>query len=317
MASLPQVGERVCAFDPTNRVWRPATVLAVSPPDAVKVNFMFYAVSENVAQFAATDSVVRWPEEVEPLDEPADFLAATGDSPRARTWRAMLYSLTLADPRVYGERRAARNLDPGEVPRRDLYALLCAAMFDADARIPGGAALMVRLRAQCADFDPERMVELAESDLEAVRRVMPSPIRARVLFTNARRFLALRHARGVRDWLAEQPDPVQALCNTFERLEPRAAVLFLRYLGIDAVAPDEALSRVALRLGWTAPRAPATEVRRTFEDLAGVVGDRRGLVDLTVRRFADVICGPEPRCLRCAVPACPARQEEAEVELPG
>src|SRR5205814_1058311 len=115
---------RVLAFHPIARAWRPATVLGVSPPDRVKVNFMFYAQSETVSPFQATDHEVRWPEELEPLDAPADFLAPLGESPRAQAWRAMLYSLTLLDPRVYGERRAARNLDPDGVGARDLYALL-------------------------------------------------------------------------------------------------------------------------------------------------------------------------------------------------
>src|SRR5262245_22822706 len=64
---LPEVGQRVLAFHPVARVWRPATVLATTAPDLVRVNFMFYAQSENIAQFLASDHQVRWPEEVEPL----------------------------------------------------------------------------------------------------------------------------------------------------------------------------------------------------------------------------------------------------------
>jgi len=317
-APLPSVGERVIAFHPLARAWRPATVLAVLPPDTVKVNFMFYAQSENVAEFQASDHTVRWPEEVEPLDEPADFLLAKGESSRAEAWRAMLYSLTLADPRIYGERRAARNLDPETAQPDELYALLVAAMLDADARIAGGAALFVRLRSQCADFDPRRMAALTEKEIEAARRVMPSPLRARVLFSNAGKFLDLdARPGGFRGWLAQQADPVFALCEVFHRLEPRAAVLFLRYLGIDVIAPDEALRRVALRLGWTQPQAAGADVRRVYEELAHTIGDRPSLVDLTVRRFADSICAQEPRCLDCAMPVCPARQQDASIGLPG
>jgi hypothetical protein len=315
---LPAVGQRVLAFHPVARAWRPATVLAATPPDTVRVNFMFYAQSENIAQFLASDHQVRWPEEVEPLDAAADFLAhAGGEAPRAQAFRAMLYSLTLCDPRIYGERRAASNLDPERVEPRDLYALLCAAMLDADARIPGGAALFVRLRAVCGDFDPRRMAELGEDAIEAARRVMPSPLRARVLFSNARTFLDLDgKPGGFRGWLQAQADPVTALCQAFHRLEPRAAVMFLRYLGSGHIAPDDALARVALRLGWTRPGAPAAEVRAAYEDLAQTIGDQPGLLDVTVRRFADAICAEEPDCLRCAQPSCPSRQEEAEVGLP-
>jgi len=315
---LPAVGQRVIAFHPLARAWRPATVLAVQPPESVKVNFMFYAMSENIAEFQASDHTVRWPEEVEPLDEAADFLLARGESPRAQAWRAMLFSLTLADPRIYGERRTAKHLDPDSVGADDLYALLVAAMLDADTRIPGGAALLVRLRSQCADFDPRKMVELTEKEIEAARRVMPSPLRARVLFSNAKKFLELdEKPGGFRGWLARAGDPVNALCEAFHRLEPRAAVLFLRYLGIDVIAPDDALARVALRLLWTRPGAQAADVRRAYEELAQAVGDHPGLVDLTVRRFADAVCREEPDCLHCAMPACPARQHEASIGLPG
>src|SRR5262245_56520905 len=94
-STLPSVGQRVLAFHPVARAWRPATVLAVTPPQMVRVNFMFYAQSETISQFLASDHEVRWPEEVEPLPAPADFLARIGgDEPRARTWRAVLYSLT-------------------------------------------------------------------------------------------------------------------------------------------------------------------------------------------------------------------------------
>jgi endonuclease III len=110
---------------------------------------------------------------------------------------------------------------------------------------------------------------------------------------------------------------VQSLCEAFHRLEPRAAVLFLRYLGSGAIAPDDALARVALRLGWVRPGAPPVEVRRVYEELAASIGDPPGLVDLTVRRFADTLCEKEPACLRCALPACPSRQEESSIGLPG
>jgi hypothetical protein len=314
---LPAVGQRVLAFHPVARAWRPATVLAVTPPAEVRVNFMFYAQSENIAQFLASDHVVAWPEELEPLDDAADFLAPRRDGVRAQAWRAILYSLTLRDPRIYGERRAARNLDAASVAPLDLYPLLVAAMLDADARIAGGAALFVRLRGPCADFDPRRLVELGDREIEAARRVMPSPLRARVLFTNARTFLELdARSGGFRGWLAEQADPVQALCEAFHRLEPRAAVLFLRYLGSDAIAADDALGRVALRLGWTRPGATGTDVRRSYEELARTVGDQPSLVDLTVRRFADALCAEEPDCLHCAMPDCPARQQEPSIELP-
>src|SRR5579884_4002425 len=98
---LPAVGQRVLAFHPVARAWRPATVLGTTPPETVRVNFMFYAQSETISQFLASDHEVRWPEEVEPLPEAADFLAQSGADPRAQAWRAMLYSLTLADPRIY------------------------------------------------------------------------------------------------------------------------------------------------------------------------------------------------------------------------
>jgi endonuclease III len=314
---LPAPGERVVAFHPTARAWRPATVLAVTAPDAVLVNFMFFAQSETISRFCANEHTVKWPEEVEPLESAGDFLQHHGDSVQDEAWRAMLFSLTLVDPRIYGERRAARNLQPSGVAPRDLYALLVAAMLDADARIAGGAALFVRLRAQCADFDPVAMAALGERDIEAVRMVMPSPLRARVLFANARTFAQLAaQAGGFMAWLEAQGDPVKSLCDTFARLEPRAAVLFLRYLGWGTIAPDDALARLALRLGWIAPGAPPTELRRVFEQLAARVGDLAGLVDLTARRFADAVCAEEPDCQRCAMPHCPARQAEPAVELP-
>ena len=98
----------------------------------------------------------------------------------------------------------------------------------------------------------------------------------------------------------------------------RAAVLFLRYLGIDAIAPDDALTRVGQRLGWVrrhpAPSAP--EVRDVWTQVARTVDDRPALLDLTVRRFADAVCRVEPLCDRCAVPVCPSRREESNVVLP-
>lgn len=313
---IPAVGDRVLAFHPAARAWRPATVTEVAPPESVRVSFSFYAQSEQLESVVTSDHVVRWPEELEPLDAPADFLTPPGESDGANAWRAVLFSLTLADPRIYGERRAAKNLDP-EVGPRDVYALLVAAMFDADARIPGGAALFVRLRSQCADFEPGAMAALTENEIEAARRVMPSPLRARVLFSNAQVFLDLdRKEGGFRAWLHAAADPVEALTSAFSRLEPRAAVLFLRYLGSGAIAPDEALRRVATRLGWVPVHATAPEIRVAYESLAKTVGDAPALVDLTVRRFADAICKAEPDCLRCAIPHCPARKVESAVHLP-
>jgi hypothetical protein len=140
-----------------------------------------------------------------------------------------------------------------------------------------------------------------------------------VLFSNARRFLELDAAPGgFRAWLGAQPDPVFALCQAFDRLEPRAAVLFLRYLGVDAIAPDEALTRVAQRLGWIRrhPKPSAPEVRDAWTETARQVGDRPALLDLTVRRFADGVCQVEPRCGECAVPVCPSRRTDSNVVLP-
>jgi endonuclease III len=314
--TIPAAGDRVLAFHPTARAWRPATVMSVALPDSVRVGFSFYAQSEQVGTTFTSDHVVRWPEEVEPLDAPADFLTPPGESDAAQTWRAVLFSLTLADPRIYGERRAAKNLDPAFDPR-EVYALLVAAMLDADARIPGGAALFVRLRSQCADFEPRAMASLTEKEIEAARRVMPSPLRARVLFSNARIFVELdSQPGGFRGWLDAAKDPVDALTGAFSRLEPRAAVLFLRYLGSGAIAPDEALRRVATRLGWVATGATADDVRIAYESLARTVADAPALVDLTVRRFADAVCKAEPDCMRCAIPRCPARRAEPAVDLP-
>jgi hypothetical protein len=93
-------------------------------------------------------------------------------------------------------------------------------------------------------------------------------------------------------------------------------VLFLRYLGIDAIAPDAALARVGQRLGWLRrqPPPPAAEVRDIWTQIATEVGDRPALLDLTVRRFADAVCAVEPLCRRCAVPGCPSRR--ADTDLP-
>jgi hypothetical protein len=77
------------------------------------------------------------------------------------------------------------------------------------------------------------------------------------------------------------------------------------------------LVRVGQRLGWLRrrPPPPAAEVRDAWMEVARVVGDRPSLLDLTVRRFADAICGVEPACASCAVPVCPARRAETEVPL--
>jgi endonuclease III len=119
--------------------------------------------------------------------------------------------------------------------------------------------------------------------------------------------------------LRAQADPVAALCQTFDRLEPRAAVLFLRYLGMEAIAPDESLTRVGQRLGWVRrhPKPSAPDVRDAWGETARAVGDRVSLMDLTVRRFADVVCQIEPLCERCAVAGCPSRRAESNVVLPG
>jgi endonuclease III len=93
-------------------------------------------------------------------------------------------------------------------------------------------------------------------------------------------------------------------------------VLFLRYLGSGAIAPDEALRRVASRLGWVPVSASAEDVRVAYESLATAVVDAPALVDLTVRRFADAICKDEPDCMRCAIPRCSARLAEPAVNLP-
>ncbi len=316
----PAPGTRALAFHPIARAWRPATVRGLVAPDQARVHFLGYAIDEGSGQAGGpSEYTVRVPEELEPLEDAADFLAAAGGSDRSRAWRGILLSLAVADPRVYGERRAAAHLDPEAVPASDLYPLLVAAMLDADARIPGGAALFVRMHSYLADYDPAKLVKLGEEDIAKARRVMPSPLRARVLFSNARRFLELDATPGgFRGWLRTQPDPVLALCQAFDRLEPRAAVLFLRYLGIDAIAPDDALTRVGQRLGWLrrhpAPSAP--EVRDVWTEAARTVGDRPALLDLTVRRFADAVCRVEPLCAQCAVPVCPSRREESNVPLP-
>lgn len=318
-AFRPVIGARVLAFHPEARAWRPATVRALPTPELVRVYFVGYAVDEGSGQAGGPSEYdVKLPEECEPLEPAADFYSAAGESERARAWRAVLQSLAVADPRIYGDRRAAAHLDAAELPSEELYPLIVAAMLDADPRISGGAALFVRLRRATSDYDPREMVKLGDLELARVRDLMPSPLRARVLFTNARRFLELDAGPGgIRGWIAAQPDPVAALCAAFDRLEPRAAVLFLRWLGFDAVAPDEALKRVAQRLGWVRHRPPpsAPEVRDAWLEVARAVGDRPALVDLTVRRFADAVCRVEPSCDMCAVPSCPARRAETNLEL--
>lgn len=307
----PAIGARVLAFHPEARAWRPATVRALGGGGTARVHFVGFA-GEGPSEYE-----VGLTEEVEPLDPAADFLVGGGDGARARTFRGVLRSLAMADPRIYGERRAAAHLDPEGVAPRDLYALLVAAMLDADPRIPGGAALLVRLQGTLCGFDPRAIARLGEPEITRARDLMPSPLRARVLFGNARRFLELDAVPGgFRGWLGAQPDPVAALCAAFDRLEPRAAVLFLRYLGIDAIAPDEALARVGQRLGWVRRRpAPSPpEVRDAWTDVAREVGDRPALLDLTVRRFADAVCAVEPGCAGCAVPGCPSRREESVLE---
>lgn len=315
----PVIGARVLAFHPEARAWRPATVRAVLPFGAVRVHFVGYVIDEGTGQAGGpSEYEVHFPEELEPLEAAADFFAERGESERARAWRGILQTLAALDPRVYGERRAAANLRPETLAARDVYPLLVAAMLDADARIPGGAALYVRLHAVLADYDPKELVKRGEADVAEARAIMPSPLRARVLFSNARRFLELDAAPGgFRAWIQAQPDPVAALCAAFDRLEPRAAVLFLRYLGMDAIAPDAALTRVAQRLGLVrrAPPPPAPEVRDAWTAVASAVGDRPALLDLTVRRFADAVCEVEPRCRRCAVPVCPSRREESDLHF--
>jgi hypothetical protein len=313
----PTLGTRVLAFHPLARAWRPATVRGYGDGAEILVHFLGYAIDEGSGQAGGpSEYTVRFPEELETLEEAADFLAERGEGPPARAWRGILHSLAVADPRVYGERRAAANLDPDGLAPRDHYALLVAAMLDADARIPGGAALFVRLRRVLADYDPREMARLGEDAIAGARRVMPSPLRARVLVANAWRFLELdAQPGGFRGWLAAQPDAVTSLCQVFDRLEPRAAVLFLRYLGVDAIAPDEALTRVGQRLGLVRRHPPPTApvVRDAWTEVARTVGDRPALLDLTVRRFADAVCQVEPLCARCAVPICPSRREESHV----
>lgn len=313
----PTIGARVLAFHPEARAWRPATVSAVLDERRARVHFAGYAIDEGSGQAGGpSEFEVRVPEELEPLDPCGDFLAEAGESARAAAWRGILQSLAIADPRVYGERRAAASLAEDPPAQRDLYALLIAAMLDEDARIPGGAALLLRMRSLLCDGDPQALARADERQVARASRIMPSPLRARVLFTNARRFLELDSGEGgFLGWLGRQPDPVAALCLSFDRLEPRAAVLFLRYLGMDAIAPDAALTRVAQRLGWVRrhPPPPSPEVRDTWRSLADEVGDRPALLDLTIRRFADVVCRIEPSCERCAVLACPSRRSDSEL----
>jgi endonuclease III len=322
----PEVGTRVLAFHPVARAWRPATVASVVQGGEVRVFFVGYAIDEGSGQAGGpSEYVVKIPEELEPLEAAGDFLAEAGESERGKAWRGILLSLAVADPRVYGERRAAANMDAESLASADVYALLVAAMLDADARIAGGAALYVRMRRALADYDPARMVRLGEEEIARARAVMPSPLRARVLVSNARRFLEIEGGAGgaggggFRAWLKQQADPVGALGQTFDRLEPRAAVLFLRYLGIEAIAPDEALTRVGQRLGWVRrhPRPSAADVRDAWTETARVVGDRVSLMDLTVRRFADGVCQVEPLCDRCAVAVCPSRRVDSNLVLPG
>jgi hypothetical protein len=316
----PTIGSRVLAFHPEARAWRPATVRAVPGPGLARVHFAGYAIDDGSGQAGGpSEFEVRVPEELEALDAAADFLAPVGEGAAAEAWRGILHSLAAHDPRVYGERRAAARFDPASLPDRDLYALLVAAMLDADERIPGGAALLVRLRPALGDCDPRRLAAAGEAEVALARALMPSPLRARVLFSNARRFLELDAAAsgggGFRGWLSAQPDPVAALCSAFDRLEPRAAVLFLRYLGHGTIAADEALTRVAQRLGLVRhrPPPPAAEVRDAWLAVAREVGDAPALLDLTVRRFADAVCAVEPRCAACAVPSCPARRAESDM----
>jgi hypothetical protein len=315
----PDVGTRVLAFHPEARAWRPATLKGYSGETTARVHFPGYWIEDGSGQAGGPSELeVELPEELEPLEAAADFFAARGESDRARAWRGILQSLAVADPRVYGERRATAELDPESIPAQDLYPLLVAAMLDADPRIPGGAALFVRMRPVLAEYDPARLTGFTDADVARASRLMPSPLRARVLYSNARRFLELdRGPNGFRAWLSAQADPVAALCQAFDRLEPRAAVLFLRTLGVEAIAPDDAIQRVGQRLGWLRrrPPPPAAEVRETWTAIAQAVGDRPSLLDLTVRRFADAICGVEPACASCAVPACPSRRAEGNVTL--
>jgi endonuclease III len=316
---LPAIGARVLAFHPQARAWRPATVKALPRPGVARVHFAGYAVDDGSGQAGGPSEFdVQVPEELEALAPVADFLTAPGEQPIARAWRGVLHSLAAHDPRVYGERRAAAAFDPASPPDRDLYALLVAAMLDADARIPGGAALMVRLRGALGDCDPRRLAAAGEAEIAQARAVMPSPLRARVLFSNARRFLELDASPGgFRGWLTAQPDPVAALCAAFDRLDARAAVLFLRHLGSGAIAPDDALTRVAQRLGLVRrhPAPTGAEVRDAWLAAARAVGDAPPLLDLTVRRFADSVCQVEPRCATCAVPDCPSRRVESDLPL--
>jgi hypothetical protein len=315
----PDVGSRVLAFHPEARAWRPATVKAYAADDTARVHFPGYWIDDGSGQAGGPSEFdVRIPEELEPLEAAADFFAEPGESERARAWRGILQSLAVADPRVYGERRAAAEFDPATLSTEDVYPLLVAAMLDADARIPGGAALFVRMRPVLAGYDPAKLARFSDTDVTRASRLMPSPLRARVLFTNARRFLELDRSPGAfRGWVLAQPDPVAALCQAFDRLEARAAVLFLRYLGYEAIAPDDALTRVGQRLGWLRrrPPPPAGEVREVWTEVARLVGDRPSLLDLTVRRFADAICRVEPACATCAIPVCPSRRAETDVPL--
>ncbi len=313
MTDLP-IGARVLAFHPEARAWRPATLRARPAVDRARVFFLDLGVHEEAGAAGASEHDVAVPEELEALPAAADFVGPDDESPRARAWRAMLHTLAVADPRVYGERRATAHLSPETLAPADVHALLVAAMLDADARIEGGASLLLRMRGALADYDPARMGQLGPEAVEAARRVMPSPLRARVLFDNARRFLELDAQPGrLLGWLRAQPDPVGALTAAFDRLEARAAVLFLRYLGLGTIAPDAALSRVAQRLAWvrrTPPPTPA-DVRDVWAALAREVGDAPALLDLTVRWFADGICRPEPQCERCAVAGCTFRRAES------
>src|SRR5262245_48524973 len=136
----PDIGSRVLAFHPDARAWRPATVKGYAGDDTARVHFPGYWIDDGSGQAGGPSEFdVRIPEELEPLEAAAAFLAAPGEPERARAWRGILQSLAVTDPRVYGERRAAAGFDPESLPREDIYPLLVAAMLDADSRIPGGA----------------------------------------------------------------------------------------------------------------------------------------------------------------------------------
>src|SRR5688572_21084304 len=106
----PEVGTRVLAFHPVARAWRPATVASVVRDGEVRVFFVGYAIDEGSGQAGGpSEYVVKIPEELERLEAAGDFLGESGESERGKAWRGILLSLAVADPRVYGERRAAAN----------------------------------------------------------------------------------------------------------------------------------------------------------------------------------------------------------------